>query len=107
MKHACRGRCDKQVSDSADVLDIAAGVSRSFCADGFIQLHSSEYHPAYMQGKRDSSCAFFMLVSDALAAVVTANGCLLEYLYVLPAKQRQGYGTELYDTHSLDALERW
>lgn len=36
-----------------------------------------------------------MLVDDLPVGVVSVNGCLIEDLYVLPEKQRQGYGTKL------------
>lgn len=68
---------------------------RSFCAPDFVSVHTPERQQQYVLDKMRQGSRFYLLVDDLPVGVVSVNGCLIEDLYVLPEKQRQGYGTKL------------
>ena len=68
---------------------------RSFCPEEFIKMHTPERQMQYLQRKMAAGCKIYMMVRDIPLAVVTINKDVIEDLYVLPDKQKQGYGTEL------------
>ena len=70
---------------------------RAFCSPEFIALHTPERQEAYLKRKMDSGSRIFMLVADAPVGIVSVTGSLIEDLYVLPERQRRGYGTALLE----------
>ena len=68
---------------------------RAFCAAAFVATHTPERQRAYLQAKMSRGSRVYMLVDGAPAGVVSVTGSLIEDLYVLPALQNRGYGTEL------------
>lgn len=86
----------RNVLQAATVHSIAWIAShRSFCASDFVAVHTPERQRQYVLDKMRQGSRFFLLVDDLPVGVVSVNGCLIEDLYVLPEKQRQGYGTKL------------
>ena len=68
---------------------------RAFCAPEFVEGHTAERQAAYLQSKADAGSRIFLLVEDGPSGVVSVTGNRIEDLYVLPEKQRRGYGTKL------------
>ena len=67
----------------------------SFCAPGFVEMHTPERQQGYIQNKMNSGSKFFMLIEDEPIGIVSVKDALIEDLYILPQKQRMGYGTKL------------
>ncbi|MCR5074584.1 MAG: GNAT family N-acetyltransferase [Ruminococcus sp.] len=86
---------------------------RAFCTPEFIESHSPERQLRYMRDKMNKGTKFFILVDEEPVGVVSVTDSLIEDLYVLPEKQKMGYGTKLLeyaigqcpDTPSLWILE--
>ena len=86
---------------------------KAFCAPDFIEIHTPERQMKYMQDKMSKGTKFFMLVDEEPVGIVSVTDSLIEDLYVLPQKQKMGYGTQLLqfaisqctDTPSLWILE--
>ena len=68
---------------------------RSFCAPDFVEMHTPERQQLYIQDKINSGSKFFMLTEDEPIGIVSVKDNLIEDLYILPQKQRMGYGTKL------------
>ena len=68
---------------------------RAFCSPTFIALHSPEHQLEYLQAKRDAGSQIYLLVEGEPIGIVSITGNLIEDLYILPERQRQGYGTKL------------
>ena len=68
---------------------------RLFCRPEFVGRHTPELQQTYLQDKMDRGAAVYMLVSDQPVGTVSVTGSLIEDLYVLPALQNRGYGTQL------------
>ena len=68
---------------------------RSFCMPDFIAVHTPERQRQYLLDKMGKGSRFFLLTEDRPVGVVSVNGSLIEDLYVLPEKQKQGNGTKL------------
>ena len=68
---------------------------RSFCVPDFVERHTPERQQEYMQNKINCGSKFYMLVEDMPVGVVSVKECLIEDLYILPDKQKMGYGTKL------------
>ena len=68
---------------------------RSFCAPDFVEMHTPERQQLYIQDKINSGSKFFMLTEDEPIGIVSVKDDLIEDLYILPQKQRMGYGTKL------------
>ena len=68
----------------------------SFCAPDFVEMHTPERQQGYIQSKIDCGSRFFMLIEDdEPIGIVSVKDDLIEDLYILPQKQRMGYGTKL------------
>ena len=68
----------------------------SFCAPDFVEMHTPERQQGYIQSKIDCESRFFMLIEDdEPIGIVSVKDDLIEDLYILPQKQRMGYGTKL------------
>ena len=48
-----------------------------------------------MRKKMNGGSKFYMLVEDIPIGVVSVKECLIEDFYILPDKQKMGYGTKL------------
>ena len=68
---------------------------RSFCVPDFVERHTPERQQEYRQNKINCGSKFYMLVEDMPVGVVSVKECLIEDLYILPDKQKMGYGTKL------------
>ena len=68
---------------------------RSFCVLDFIEMHTLERQKEYMKNKMNRGSRFYMLVEDIPIGVVSVKECLIEDFYILPDKQKMGYGTKL------------
>lgn len=58
-------------------------------------LHTLERQQEYMRKKMNCGSKFYMLVEDIPIGVVSVKECLIEDFYILPDKQKMGYGTKL------------
>ncbi len=58
-------------------------------------MHTPERQQEYIQKKINSGSSFYMLVEDEPIGVVSVRESLIEDLYILPDKQKMGYGTQL------------
>ena len=68
----------------------------SFCAPDFVEMHTPERQHGYIQRKIDCGSKFFMLIEDnEPTGIVSVKDSLIEDLYILPQKQRMGFGTKL------------
>lgn len=68
---------------------------RSFCTPDFVEIHTPERQQEYMRNKVNCGSEFYMLVEDVPVGIVSVKECLIEDLYILPDKQKMGYGTKL------------
>ena len=68
---------------------------RSFCSPDFVALHTPEHQLAYLQEKLEQGSRLFMLTDGDPVGIVSVTGSLIEDLYILPDRQRRGYGTLL------------
>ena len=67
----------------------------SFCAPEFVEKHTPERQQGYIQNKMNSGSKFFLLIEEEPIGIVSVKDDLIEDLYILPQKQRMGYGTKL------------
>ena len=105
---------EQNVMEAAIIHSISWREShRDFCTPDFIEIHSPERQLKYIRDKMNKGTKFFMLADEEPVGVVSVTDSLIEDLYVLPEKQKMGYGTELLkyaigqcpDTPSLWILE--
>lgn len=68
---------------------------RSFCAPDFVRMHTPERQRNYIRKKMNCGSKFFMLTEDEPIGIVSVKDDLIEDLYILPEKQKMGYGTKL------------
>ena len=68
---------------------------RSFCEPAFVEMHTSERQQMYIQNKMNCGSKFYMMIEDEPIGIVSVKDNLIEDLYILPQKQRMGYGTKL------------
>ncbi|MDO4469168.1 MAG: GNAT family N-acetyltransferase [Bacillota bacterium] len=68
---------------------------RFFCASDFVKMHTFERQREYIRKKMNCGSKFYMLVEDIPIGVVSVKECLIEDFYILPDKQKMGYGTKL------------
>ena len=68
---------------------------RSFCSEAFVKAHTPQGQKALFQQEMQAGMALYMLVKEYPVGVVSVKEDLIENLYVLPAEQNKGYGTEL------------
>ena len=87
---------DQNIAAAAAIHSISWKEShRAFCAPDFIEIHSPERQLQYMRDKMNHGTKFFMLIDEDPVGVVSVTDSLIEDLYVLPEKQKMGYGTRL------------
>ena len=68
---------------------------RFVCVPDFVEMHTPERQQKYMQNKMNCGSKFYMLVEDIPVGVISVRESLIEDLYILPDKQKMGYGTKL------------
>ncbi len=87
---------DRNITAAAAIHSISWKEShRAFCTPDFIEIHSPERQLKYMRDKMNNGTKFFMLIDEDPVGVVSVTDSLIEDLYVLPEKQKMGYGTRL------------
>ena len=87
---------DQNIAAAATIHSISWKEShRAFCTPDFIEIHSPERQLKYMRDKMNHGLQFFMLIDEDPVGVVSVMDSLIEDLYVLPEKQKMGYGTRL------------
>lgn len=67
----------------------------AFCSERFVRKHTVDAQKKYLRNEIDNGKHLYMLVKDTPKGIVSVKGNLIENLYVLPAEQYKGYGTEL------------
>ena len=68
---------------------------RSFCSEAFVKAHTPLRQKTLFQEELRGGMALYMLTKDSPVGVVSVKEDLIENLYILPAEQNKGYGTEL------------
>ena len=68
---------------------------RTFCSEAFVNQHTAMNQKTYLENEMRNGKQLYMLVKDFPVGIVSIKDCLIETLYVLPAEQHKGYGTEL------------
>ena len=58
-------------------------------------MHTPERQQGYIRNKMQCGSKFYMLIEDAPIGIVSVKDSLIEDLYILPDKQKMGYGTKL------------
>ncbi len=105
---------DQNITAAATIHSVSWKEShKDFCMPDFIEIHSPERQLKYIRDKMNKGTRFFMLAEEEPVGVVSVTDSLIEDLYVLPEKQKMGYGTRLLqfavgqcsDTPSLWILE--
>ena len=87
---------DQNITAAATIHSISWKEShRAFCTPDFIEIHSPERQLKCMRDKMKNGTEFFMLIDEDPVGVVSVTDSLIEDLYVLPEKQKMGYGTRL------------
>lgn len=70
---------------------------REFCSPDFVAAHTPQRQADYLARERQQGKELWMLVLEEPVGLVSVWDSLIENLYVLPARQRQGYGSSLLD----------
>ncbi len=68
---------------------------KAFCTPNFIAEHTIQCQTAYLKNEIKQGKQVFMLIEDEPVGIVSVWNNMIENLYVLPEKQRKGYGTKL------------
>ena len=68
---------------------------KAFVSADAVAKRTVDRQTAYLQRQIDSGKAVYMLTDDIPLGVVSVAGNLIENLYVLPQRQRRGYGGRL------------
>lgn len=68
---------------------------RSFYSAEFVERHTPEAQTAYLRRELAAGKKLFMLLCPDPVGIVSVDADLIENLYVLPSRQRQGHGTQL------------
>ena len=77
----------------------------TYCAlysESFVKRHTTARQKAYLEKAMQSGKQLYMLVKESPVGIISIKDSLIEDLFVLPAEQHKGYGTELL----LFAIER-
>ena len=87
---------ESNMMDAATIHSVSWREShRSFCTSDFVEMHTPERQLKYIREKMDKGTKFFLLVDKDPVGIVSVTDSLIEDLYVMPRKQRMGYGTKL------------
>ena len=65
---------------------------RSFCTAEFVEKHTVEAQAEYLRREILLKKQVWMLIDDIPVGIVSRYGNRIENLYVLPERQRRGYG---------------
>ncbi len=68
---------------------------RAFCSAEFVEKHTPAAQTTYLRKEIELGKQVFMLIDEIPVGIVSIFGSLIENLYILPEKQRSGYGTQL------------
>ena len=68
---------------------------RDFCSAAFVEKHTAAAQTDYLREQLRQGKQIFLLVEDTPVGLVSVHNSLIENLYVLPALQNRGYGTQL------------
>lgn len=77
---------------------------KAFLPPEVVAKRTVERQIVYLQSEINSGKKLFMLTDDIPVGVVSVQGSLIENLYVLPDRQRQGYGSKLLE-HAVSQCE--
>ena len=88
---------DQETIQEAAVIHAASwrNSHAAFCSEQFIRKHTVENQKAYLLNEMKAGKKIYMLVDKIPVGIVSVKENLIENLYVLPAEQHRGYGTEL------------
>lgn len=70
---------------------------REFCSPDFVAAHTPQRQADYLARELEQGKELWMLVLEEPVGLVSVWGSLIENLYVLPDRQRQGWGSVLLD----------
>lgn len=68
---------------------------RSICSPAYVAAHTPQRQAAMLQKEIASGKRIYLLTDLEPVGVVAVDGCIIEHLYVLPARQGRGYGSRL------------
>ena len=68
---------------------------KSFVSAEAVAKRTVERQTEYLRRQMNEGKEIYMLTDDIPIGIVSVNGSLIENLYILPEKQRQGYGSIL------------
>lgn len=90
-------RVDTETAAQAGAVHAAAwrASHAQLCSRPFLERHTPERQTAYLRGKMAGGSTLFLLLDGGPVGVVSVRGSVIEDLYVLPERQRCGYGTQL------------
>ena len=91
------------VSVNEENLDAAAEIHaaawqeshRAFCSEAFVKQHTAARQKVYLEQEMHRGNRLYMLIKEIPVGIVSVKEDLIENLYVLPAEQHKGCGTEL------------
>lgn len=68
---------------------------RSFCSEEFVEAHTIKRQRTYLENEMRAGKQIYLLIRDIPVGIVAVKENLIENLYVLPNRQREGCGSEL------------
>lgn len=68
---------------------------KAFCSPEFVAAHTTQRQAAYLRGELEQGKSLWLFLDPEPAGLVSLWRECIENLYVLPSKQRRGYGTQL------------
>lgn len=68
---------------------------RSFCSEEFVRSHTPQAQMEYLRRMMEAGKRIYMLIDELPVGIVSVDGCMIADLYVLPKRQRRGYGSML------------
>ena len=88
--------CEENLQSAAEIHAESWRASHaSFCSVEFVMRHTVAHQRAYLEEEMQAGKRLYMLIKEMPVGIVSIQDSLIENLYVLPAEQRKGYGTEL------------
>ena len=68
---------------------------RTFCTAQFIEKHTPAAQAVHLRRQMAEGKQLYMLIDGCPVGIISVHGNLIENLYVLPAEQHKGYGSQL------------
>lgn len=68
---------------------------KSFCSPEFVATHTTERQADYLRKELAKGKSLWLMLTPEPVGLVSVYDDVIENLYVLPTRQRQGYGTKL------------